>query len=413
MKYPYFSRFDFFLFFYIFALRYFLSSFHAVSFQSIIGGLSLISIHTITSLVFMCVFLYLNRFLLFKVSLFIALIFLALFSAALNGSWGYSIPELIKIIYLCLLVVFLFNLAIKYDFYTISYILILLTIPVAFTQILSYLLGQGKATEGDGSISFIGLYFHEAVFSTVILFQMFLSIFLYSKRFKPKFCMLVFFISIISIALSNYRTTFIAALPLIILFVHLTSSKFDKLSKLLITSIAIVSFLSFLPIFIFSERFYDIYLAFENLNLIFISPDLFDRPMMQIMSGRLYFWSQYIYEFSLGSSLQIIFGNGLGSWQEWALLYAHNQFVSYLYELGFLGLVLVVSLYLYPIYNILKCRSLSSQDSKLVVSFITSFSLLSLSTMPLWSIEGIFIFSFIYSFSLQIRREWPFKSLVN
>lgn len=398
-----FSRSDFFILFYVFGFRFLLSSFHGFTFPPLFGGLSLISIHTITSVLFISGFVFLNRFVYYKFSLVLVFVFISLISALMNNSWIYSTPELIKILYFFLLIVYLFNSSLRYNLSQISYALILFALPVSITQIFSFLLGQGKATEGDGSVSYIGLYFHEAVFSSVMLFLMFLSVYLFSIKFKPRFSIFVLVLSIISIALSNYRTTFLSALPLMFFFLILISVKFDKFSKLIIGALLLVLVASAMPILVFSDRFYDLYLAFENLHYVFVSPDLFDRPMMQIMSGRLYFWSQYIYEFSTGSFYQKLFGNGLGAWQDWASLYAHNQFVSYLYELGFLGLLIVILMYLYPIYNVLSVKPFSHIQSKLIIFFVISFSLLSMSTMPLWSIEGIFIFSYIYIVSLNIR----------
>ena len=89
--------------------------------------------------------------------------------------------------------------------------------------------------------------------------------------------------------------------------------------------------------------------------------------------------------------------------------YADNSFVSYFYELGFLG-VFVFSVILFRVYKrIFIMRNMSIKLTYL--GFFSSFILLNLGTMPLWQMEGIMLFSILMSSIYSIENVNNFERM--
>tara|TARA_R110002012_G_scaffold93206_1_gene226107 strand:- start:1165 stop:1665 length:501 start_codon:yes stop_codon:yes gene_type:complete len=143
------------------------------------------------------------------------------------------------------------------------------------------------------------------------------------------------------------------------------------------------------------ERFADVGVMISNLDLILKAPIYFSEAEQDIMSARVYIWSQYINAFANADAVQQVFGFGPDSWKQRFELYAHNTFVSYLYEYGILGLV---SFLLVCILMTLQPLGLKDKKlSKILVLSFLGFLTMNLATMPLWNIEGLIFFSIFCS----------------
>lgn len=150
-------------------LRLFLSAFYTITYPPLFAGLSLNAIGSIGVVCVGLLVLPLSLFKLKKLMPFYILFFAILISGVINTKIGGTINLLVKWFYFLVLMIAVF-LSVHYygKNETLKKLLVAFTMPVAL-QLLSILLGHAKATEADGSTSFIGGYSHEAAFSMVIV----------------------------------------------------------------------------------------------------------------------------------------------------------------------------------------------------------------------------------------------------
>lgn len=394
--------------FLMFALggRLLFSSTYDVSFAKIIFGQSLISIHSILTILISIFFLPRNFFKFKFLGYFYMIFIIVFFSALYNHALNYGLLELIKFLYLFSMIgVFLTLLNLTSLNYFLK-VIVYLILPVIFLQYISYFLGYAKDTEADGSISYIGTYYHEAVFS-LVCFLLFISCcFLFSMENK-KIWILISAVSILSIFLANYRTTILALIPLVIFMLNrIFYSKLHVESRRLVmfVSFPLIAFLIYL--LINSDRFSDIATIFKVFDIYMLDPIYYDRATIQLLSGRLYLWSQYYQHYINGDIIQYVIGYGGGTWKDWAELYAHNQYISLLYEYGAVGFFVIIFTYFQPLFFYLFNKSQVYGENILLSVFCNmGLMMLSLGTMPLWSIEGIICLSLSLSFFYYNRLK--------
>ena len=92
---------------------------------------------------------------------------------------------------------------------------------------------------------------------------------------------------------------------------------------------------------------------------------------------------------------------GLEGWVGRFSLYAHNTFVSYLYELGLFG---VAAFLWILISNFLGALHASSADTPILISCHIGFFVLNLATMPFWTLEGAILYA------LLLSQTWHLES---
>ena len=271
-------------------------------------------------------------------------------------------------------------------------------------QVLSVVLGQAKSTEADGSTSYIGGYNHEAAFSMIIV--SFIFVVGLTERSSIKFRTSLFTLAVVLLVLVNYRTSILTILPIAAVFYFtLIEQRLKPSQKAPVLSVvAMVFVFVFLGLsFTMQERFADIGIMLSNLDLIAKAPMYFSDAERDILSARVYIWSGYINAFVNADLLNQIFGFGPDSWKQRFVLYAHNTFVSYLYEYGILGLVNFLFVCLVMIV-----QPMGLQDKKLskilIFSFL-GFLTMNLATMPLWNIEGLIFFAIFSSLVFGSKRN--------
>ena len=386
-------------------LRYFLSAFHEITFPPIVAGLSINALAAII-VASIGIFLLPIKILLIKkltpVYIFIICIFI---SALINVSIIGFVSAITKWVYFIAITMHFF-IALNYlkTSVALRYILIPLGMPVVL-QVMSIFLGHSKATEADGSVSFVGGYNHEAVFS-ILVFTFLCMLTLVSKK-KIKFQNALIIISIFSLIMANYRTTLLACLPVLIFYMwtQVTYSliKTQRLAVSLFLTIAVVGFGGILVV-LFGERFSDIAVVINQAGDLIKPAIYYSKSQQDIFSARVYYWSLYITEY-VNSGLQAhIFGFGPDSWKNYFEKYAHNSFVSYLFEYGILGLVSFVFLLTAPIFWLLKITSnknvIKTEMSSRLLACHLGFFILNLATMPLWQIEGSTLYALITALTI-------------
>src|SRR5712691_12461403 len=107
-------------------------------------------------------------------------------------------------------------------------------------------------------------------------------------------------------------------------------------------------------------------------------------------------WAAWLFT----SAAAVVVGFGPESWVGRFVTYAHNTFISYLYELGIFGVAALTWVFISNLYAAL--RVTRAHRSSVVVCHI-GFIILNLSTMALWTLEGTMLYGLVlgYTWCLQ------------
>jgi len=394
-------------------LRYFLSAFHTVTYPSLVAGFSLNALGSIGVAGLGLLLIPTAVFTLKKLLPFYAFFIAIAVSGFVNMQIPGTINVLVKWCYFLVLAGALFlSIRSQGQSETFKKLLVAFIMPVTL-QVLSIVLGEAKATEADGSASYVGGYNHEAAFSMIIVSFIFLVGL--TARTSIKFRTSLFTLSIFLLILVNYRTAILTILPIAAVFyfslVEQRLRPSQKAPVLAIVSMLIV--VVFLALsFSMRERFSDVGLLISNLDIIFKAPMYFSEAEKDIMSARVFIWSQYIHAFSNADLLHQIFGFGPDSWKHVFDLYAHNTYVSYLYEYGFFGFFSFIGMLFYVLVQAFKVSN--KHLSKILAFSILGFLIMNMATMPLWNIEGLIFYAIvvgaIFSDSAKQRVNKPVSS---
>lgn len=399
--------------------RLVLASNHELSFPPIVGSFSLISLCTILFFFYFIFILYFsNRS--YKVyiqrKLLLAIIALMIFSGLINGNLSLGIPEIIKwsLLYVLLLVL---SKALIYDglFNVIKSVRLLMMLPILLL-LASFLLGEVKATENDGSASFVGGYYHEAVFSIVVFTALIVNAFYYrlieSNHILKQ--LVIPTVLVLLLFLVNYRTTMISAVIFYAFYLmYLFSINKTRLSKFVVPAILFavlsVSLVSeFNQVDNENSRFRDIGLVINKVQYLSDYPEYYSFEEKRYFSGRVYAWNRYLYEYADHGLLENVIGLGMNSWKDYFNKYAHNTFVSAIFEIGIIGLLLLLLFFFKELLTTLTYSS--KPDQYLIFGALISFILLNIGTMPLWQIEGILLLVIILTYKDEIENSLVHKT---
>ena len=373
-------------------LRFFLSAFHTITYPPLVAGFSINALGSISVAGLGLFFLPKGIFALKKLIPFYLFFLCIAISGFVNMKLPGTINVLVKWCYFLVIAGALFlSLRVQGQSETLRKLLIAFFMPVAL-QIMSFALGYAKATESDGSVSYIGGYNHEAAFSMIIVAFIFVVGLI--ERGKLKFRTMVFSVSVFLLILVNYRTSILTVLPIAAAFYFtLVEQRLKPAQKAPILIVfAMIFFIVFLVLsFSMRERFADVGILLSNLDLVFKAPMYFSEADRDIMSSRVYIWSQYIDAFRNANVLQQFLGFGPDAWKSRFALYAHNTFVSYIYEYGVLGFISFVFVCGSIVMNAL--RLYDKKLSKVMLFSFAGFIAMNMATMPLWNIEGLVFFA--------------------
>jgi hypothetical protein len=384
-------------------LRYMMAAFPAITYKPIAAGLSLNALGSVAIIAAGMFFIDLRR-LGWAVFLPIYALFAVIgISAFANGIPFAAINSLLKWLYL--LVVMLTFLHAMEGRSPGRFLVLLATtfIPPLGYQLASIALGVAKASESDGSASYIGGYNHEAAFSIILLtFVFVISIAGAMKTWTRTGAIML---GVCGILIANYRTTLLAAIPIAANFlVARTSRTFVARQRPLIFVILLP--LAMLVFVVFAnalaERFSDISIVLRD-SLDLVKPPMeFTAEEKAIFSGRMYIWSGYVSAYLKGSQLQLLFGFGPDVWEKQFAHYAHNTVVSYLYEFGLFGAATVV-----VIWTVFLLRAFGAQSPArgALLSAHGGFLILNIATMPHWLIEGDILYALICGYTLFATRQ--------
>lgn len=272
-------------------------------------------------------------------------------------------------------------------------------------QVASVALGVVKASESDGSTSYIGGYSHEAAFSVILMTCFVVACF--ASGLRPFFRISLLIVCLGAILLANYRTAILALAPLAVAQFNLDIiSRFSHRQRI---GIGVVLLAVSIPILIgaawlIRERFADLAVVMGNLDNLIKRPEQYTFEEARLLSGRAYLWSQYISGYLEGDGRNLLLGFGPNAWADVFAIYAHNTLVSTLYEYGILGVLAMLGLWGSMFWA--ACRIQNGPRGKVIAAHIT-FLLLNMATMPHWMLEGNILYGVIcgYTLHLFLRRR--------
>jgi hypothetical protein len=269
-------------------------------------------------------------------------------------------------------------------------------------QALSVVLGISKSGGADGSISYVGGFFHESAFSTTLVAGV-LAVALIRRISLPVRFVLILW-GFAAVMLANYRTSILAMMPLLAALVLTDVPRRFVAQQRLFIGGALTLLLAAATMLLLvagEDRFSDVWTALQQDDLI-RPPGDFTTEERRIMSARPYIWSLYYYGWAEGTLLQRLLGFGPESWETAFRLYAHNQLFSSLYEYGLAGVVAISVLW---IRMFAMGLALPDEHRILISAAHLGFGLLAMATMPLWQIEGMIFYGILCGITLYRFRQ--------
>ncbi len=379
-------------------LRYVMSAFHEFTFKQAFPGLSW---NAIGSIVIVLTGLYIMRprDLLFKSLVPVyAIIIVSFLSAVANGNGVDAVNPVVKHLYFIVMMIAVYRALKDNGGPRFSLPLLWAFAPLPVLQLLSIVLGRAKASELDGSVSFIGGYNHEATFS--IALATFLIVVCLAVTLPRLIKSALLALLVVAIGLANYRTTFLALFPFaVVQMMSGTITSFVRRQRAFIGLLLVMLALVFVTQLVGSspERFSDLAIFIDDPSRYIKPPAEFSFDDRRLLSGRAYIWSGYLYTWMDASLLNHLLGFGPDSWPDWFKVYPHNTVVAYLFELGIVGLFLLLLFWATMLRLALKTPGWPGLT--LVFAHL-AFIFMNLATMALWQIEGVIFYAIICGFSL-------------
>jgi len=380
-------------------LRYTLGALHEFTYREALFGFRWVAIGSVALIALGLVLLDKRRLFTKPFVPVVAICLTMVISAIVNQELGLAIDPVLRFLFFILTAVALWQALETNGSSVVRRLLFVFAQPIVF-QLASIVLGVAKAGELDGSTSYIGGYYHEELFS-LILVAAFLTAILATKLDRLLRAG-VFVLSLVGIYMTDYRTTILAVLPLAMTFILVVVPRLVRQDQRALVRLVVIvggSFLVIVGAVASGGRFSDL-AATENTDL-FKPPESFTYADQRVLSARPYIWSQYIYAYAEAPTVQKIIGHGPDSWVGKFPLYAHNTVVSFLYELGVIGVAALFWLWLSMVQL---ARQTSPFERPLLIAGHVSFFLLNMATMPHWQIEGNIFYGLLCGYTIAKQR---------
>ncbi len=342
-----------------------------------------------------------------RLPIVLALMGVIVLSGLINGAYAGITETLLKWGYFFIVALCLYDCVQRDGDARILVPLLWAFVPPLMLQAASIALGVGKASEADGSISFVGGFSHEAAFSIVLVTCFAVTSF--APRLHPALRIGLLTACVIGIFAANYRTSLIALAPLAIgYFTFSTARTFTSRQRMFVGAATLVGAVgvTLIAAWALRERMADIAVAAGD-DAIFKPPGEFNQTERALFSGRIYLWSSYLHAYLAGDDLRILFGFGPDAWVGVFSKYAHNTVISYLYEFGLFGAVLIVLVW---VSMLLRARTIADPWLRGQMLFAhVGFIILNFATMPHWQLEGLILYGLLcgYTIALTSRARVP------
>ncbi|WP_028969888.1 O-antigen ligase family protein [Sphingomonas sp. URHD0057] len=383
------------------SLRYLVSAFHDFTYRLAPGGLSYIALVSIGLVALGALTLDKRRLFIGAFLPVIVICVLMLASGVLNHDPKSALEPIVRNAFFIVIAVAVWQTVDVAGPQALTRLLVVFVQPIIF-QVLSIALHVAKAGESDGSVSYIGGYNHEQVFSLILASCFVVATF--ASRISRWAKLAISGLSIVGIGLANYRTTILGMVPLLIVQLFTAVPRAVPLQQRgLVRSamLALAVCAAAGAIAVDPTRFSDIAKVATHGTGLIKPPHEFSADDRRVLSGRIYIWSSYLYAYNEATPTQKVFGTGPDAWAEQFRFYAHNTLISYLYELGVLGVAAILLLWgtmlsiAWHVPGTMRAQVLGAH---------ASFFLLNMATMPHWQIEGNILYGLICGYTLALAR---------
>lgn len=383
-------------------LRYSVATFHQYTYPPLVLGLSAIALTSIGVVAIGFLVIGGRKLLMRRLMPIYGLILIILLSAIVNQRWIDGVNATFKWLYLIVFALATHSALQRRGSDAIFRSLAVIFAGPIILQWLSVPWGL-KTTAKDGSSFFIGGFQHQQSISIIFLTFLFITCFSPSLSTIVSYGRLV--IVAVGVALANYRTSLLAAtLPASALVVsRMTDNFFPRqrvIAFLLLGVVAIFVLVGLVTVA--HDRFADLGVVLDKGASLIKPPESFTTEDKRLFSGRLFLWSQYIDAYLGGDCLTMLIGFGPDSWVGRFSAYAHNTFISYLYEFGIFG---VASLSWVLLVNFVTAARVRDKSRLILVSSHVGVVVLNLSTMGIWTLEGAILYA------LLLSQTWHLHSL--
>lgn len=382
-------------------LRYTLSSLHQFTYNEPIPGVKWIALGSLAILGTGFFVLEKRRFLSRPFYPVVLICGLMLVSAVVNGSPGSAFEPMTRFLTFVVIAVALWQALETRGSAVLKRLLLIFIQPLTY-QVASLVLGVPKSGELDGSLSYIGGYYHEELFSLIGATCFFVAMFAGNLGKIPRFAICM--VSLISIAGANYRTTMLGIIPLALVALFTATPKaFAPSQRALARIMIIVAGIAMVGIGSVAarERFSDLGAITQGAAII-KPPETFSWAERRELSSRPYIWSTYIYAYAAGSPVNKLVGFGPDSWQGKMENYAHNTVISFLYELGIAGVFAILLLWA-SMFRL--ALSADKRSRTLLIGGHLSFLVLNLATMAHWQVEGNMLYGLLSGYTIAKARH--------
>lgn len=377
-------------------LRFMMGAYHHITYQPLLGGLS---VNAIASVLVVAIGVWVvapRGWLLLALAPVYAIVVSIVLSGVLNRAYLDLVNASVKWGYYCVVLLGSYQAIRRIGERRFAGALLGAFAAPVLLQWLSLALGVSKLASEDGGRSYIGGYEHEAAFSVVLVAGLWASAWV-RARVVWRLALAGLFLA--GLLLAGYRTTLIAAVPLAaVLASRSIAGAFPQRERGAVGAMAflVCALVAGVGGYLLRERFADFAIIASDEHLL-REPEAYTPAERELLSARLYLWSQYTYAWSAGGLKQFLFGFGPESWAGQFSTYAHNTAISTLYELGVLGLCAVLALWGYMIS--LVSRVENSQIRLVLIGGHVSFFLVNMATMGHWLLEGLILYALVCAFT--------------
>jgi hypothetical protein len=379
-------------------LRYVMQAYHDITHAPLLGGASLNALVSVAVCIVGFFILARRIDVLGRLPFVLLLLAVIVISGLMNGAYAGMFETVLKWGYFLVVVLCVYDCVQRSRNAELFGPLLWAFAPPLVFQALSIYLGVSKASEADGSVSYIGGFHHEAAYS-VVLVTCFVVTTL-APRLNPLLRAAILALCIAGIFAANYRTSLIALAPMAIGFLAFSVARaFTQQQRALVSLVSFVLVIAAVGAagWMMRERLSDLYVALDAGERLAKLPGEFTRAEMALFSGRLYLWSQYVEAYLAGGDFQILLGFGPDAWAERFSHYAHNTLISYLYEFGAIGAGLIVCVWLAMFVRAGAVRDPWLRWQLWFAHF--GFVVLNFATMPHWQIEGMILYGLLCGYT--------------
>jgi len=323
--------------------RFALSSLGPAAIDTKVAGFSLIALGTIGLTGVGLLITPLHLFRSPRIKAFLLLVALGVFSGALNGRY---VPTITFAVTWCFFLVCALLLHRAFELHgprkVLACLLVAFALPIG-GQLLSIGLNAPKIGP-DGSLSYIGVFGHEAVFALVLLCVFVLVIAFPWPR--PRWTIAAIGVVLACLLFANYRTVMIAAFPMVLAAVLLaTGTNLRSVPRTLVMLGLLAFAAGQIGPSLASERFNELGELAQNETDWIEPPELFTAREKDVLSARLYIWSAYVYGHLRSDWPRYLLGHGPDARAPGLLVHAHNEFWRILFEFGIVGFVIWIGIF--------------------------------------------------------------------